>query len=131
MSARLKHAHFPIDDTEQVIEQTVGSLLREVAAEVPDRLCLIEVQDDGSRGQTWTFAEMLADADRLAHALLSRFEPGEKICVWAPNVPEWIIMEYACALAGLVLVTANPAYQAGELNYVLKQSGAVALFLNS
>lgn len=129
MSALLKEAHFLIDDMEQVIEQTVGSLLREVAAEVPDRLCLIEVQDDGSRGQAWTFAEMLADAERLAHALLSRFEPGEKICVWAPNVPEWIIMEYACALAGLVLVTANPAYQAGELNYVLKQSGAVALFL--
>ncbi|SLN72487.1 2,3-dihydroxybenzoate-AMP ligase [Falsiruegeria litorea R37] len=129
MAATHSRAEFPIQDDEQIIEQTVGALLREVAAEVPDRLCLIEVHDDGSRGSTWTFAQMLSDAERLAHALLSRFEPGEKICVWAPNVPEWIILEFACALSGLVLVTANPAYQVGELNYVLKQSGSVALFL--
>ena len=48
--------------------------------------------------------------------------------VWAPNVPEWVLMEYACGLAGLILVTANPSYQAAELRYVLEQSGASALF---
>ena len=62
-------------------------------------------------------------------ALASRFRPGERVVVWAPNSPEWVLMEYACALAGLVLVTANPAYQVRELRYVLEQSGAVALFL--
>ena len=45
------------------------------------------------------------------------------------NTPEWVLLEYACARSGLVLVTANPAFQARELAYVLKQSGAVALFL--
>ena len=49
--------------------------------------------------------------------------------VWAHNVAEWLVMEYACALAGVVLVTANPSFPAKELRYVLEQSGAVGLFL--
>ena len=49
------------------------------------------------------------------------------ICL--PYNPEWVFMEYACTLAGLVLVTVNPAFQARVLDYVLKQSEAVALFL--
>jgi fatty-acyl-CoA synthase len=61
--------------------------------------------------------------------MLSRFRPGERLCIWAPNAPEWVIMEYAAGLAGLTLVTANPAYQERELRYVLEQSRAVALFL--
>ncbi len=72
---------------------------------------------------------MYLDAERLALALSTRFLPGERICVWAPNIPEWVLPEYASALAGLVLVTANPAYQAKELRYVLEQSGASGLFL--
>ena len=67
-------------------------------------------------------------AKKIALALASRFEPGEKVVVWAPNIPTWLFMEYACALAGLVLVTANPSFQVKELRYVLEQSGAVALF---
>ena len=80
-------------------------------------------------GRRWTYAELLADAERLAMALSTRFAPGERVVVWSPNSPEWVLMEYACALSGLVLVTANPAFQARELAYVLEQSGAVALFL--
>lgn len=61
--------------------------------------------------------------------LATRFAPGERVAAWSPNSPEWVLMEYACALSGLVLVTANPAFQARKLSYVLEQSGAVALFL--
>ena len=49
--------------------------------------------------------------------------------MWAPNLPEWVILEYAAGLAGLVLVTVNPALRPAELAYVLNQSGAVGLFL--
>jgi fatty-acyl-CoA synthase len=49
--------------------------------------------------------------------------------VWAPNRPEWIFLELGAALAGLVLVTVNPAYRAAELAYVLRQSRAKGLFL--
>ena len=80
-------------------------------------------------GRCWTYSELLADAERLAMALSTRFAPGERVAIWSPNSPEWVLMEYACALSGLVLVTANPAFQTRELAYVLEQSGAVALFL--
>lgn len=51
-----------------------------------------------------------------------------RVVVWAPNIPEWVILQYGAALAGLVLVTANPALRAAELRYVLAQSRAAGLF---
>jgi fatty-acyl-CoA synthase len=51
------------------------------------------------------------------------------VAVWAHNLPEWIVLEYAAALAGLVLVTVNPALRPAELSYMLTQSGSVGIFL--
>ena len=99
---------------------TVGTRLREVAAEVPDRVALIEGIPSG--GRRWTYAELLADAERCANALLDHFEPGERFGVWAHNLPEWVIVEYGAALAGLTLVTLNPSLQPNEAAYVLRQS---------
>jgi fatty-acyl-CoA synthase len=90
---------------------------------------MVDVADSGDCGQSWTYATCWRQAEGLANALATRFEAGEKVVVWAPNIPEWIFMEYACGLAGLVLVTANPSFQAPELKYVLEQSGAVGLFM--
>lgn len=112
-----------------LVDLTIGELLRSAAAEVPDRLALIEgVPDVGAR-RTWTYAEYFAEAERAAHALLARFEPGDHIAVWAQNIPEWEILEFGIALAGMVIVTVNPAYQQAELRYVLTQSNAKGLFL--
>lgn len=127
----LLKSHFPIRDSEKVLDTTVGGLLRSVAAGDPDQLALVEVDIAGNRGRHWTYKTLLADAERLALALSTRFSLGERICVWAPNIPEWVLLEYACGLAGLVLVTANPAYQAKELRFVLEQSGACGLFLTA
>ena len=77
----------------------------------------------------WTYAELLADAEKLALALCTRCDQGERIAVWCPNTPEWIVTEFAAGLAGLTLVTVNPSYQANELKYVLEQSRSVGLFL--
>ena len=112
-----------------VREVTVGDLLREVAVERASATALLEVDMEGQTGRSWTYSELLSDSEQLALSLASRYSQGERITVWAPNVPEWLLIEYACALAGLVLVTANPSYQDKELRYVLEQSGSVALFL--
>ena len=112
-----------------VREVTVGDLLREVAVERASATALLEVDMEGQTGRSWTYSELLSDSEKLALSLTSRYSQGERITVWAPNVPEWLLIEYACALAGLVLVTANPSYQDKELRYVLEQSGSVALFL--
>ena len=125
----LTEAYFPAQRDIDIREITVGGLLREMAARRPDAEALVEVRQSGEIGRRWSYGALLADSERLAGALASRFRPGERVVVWAPNSPEWVLMEYACALAGLVLVTANPAYQVRELRYVLEQSGAVALFL--
>ena len=114
---------------------TAGDVLRRAASQVPDRIALIETMPAGmespvgacSSDRQWTYAEMMADALSCAHFLLERFRPGERICLWAPNVPEWIFVQYGAALAGLVVVTANPALRSEELRHVLAQSGAVGL----
>ena len=90
----------------------------------PDRAALVEGLADEERGRRWTFAELLAHSERVAAALMTKFAPGERVAVWATNVPEWELMLYGCAIAGLVLVTVNPAYKSRELEYVLAQSGA-------
>lgn len=125
----LTTSHAPAQSDMETREITIGALLREMAAARPDAEALVEIRQDGSKGRRWSYAELLSDAERLALALSTRFDPGERIVVWSPNCPEWVLMEYACALSGLVLVTANPAFQERELSYVLEQSEAVALFL--
>ncbi len=122
-------SHFPAQDDAKIHDITVGGVLREVAATHPDAVALVDVADSGDCGQSWTYERLLAQAEQLAKALTTRYEQGERVVVWAPNIPQWIFMEYACGLAGLALVTANPSFQASELKYVLEQSGAVGLFM--
>ena len=124
----LANALVPAQTDMQIREVAIGALLREVAREKPHAEALVEITQTGVVGRRWTYGELLEDSERLARALNSRFKLGEHIAVWTPNSPEWVLMEYACALAGLVLVTANPAFQVNELRYVLEHSGAVGLF---
>jgi fatty-acyl-CoA synthase len=115
------------DGAGEIRETTIGSILRDAAARAPGKAALIEGDQD--RRREWTYAELLADAERAARALLTRFTPGERVAVWAQNSPEWVILEFAAALAGLTLVTVNPAYQGDELAHVLGDSAADGLFL--
>ena len=125
----LTESYCPGQTDEDLQETTVGGVLRAAAAQAPDASALHEADANGELGRHWTYAELLADSERLAHALLTRYQPGERVAVWAPNVPEWVLVEFALGLAGLTLVTVNPGYQPRELKYVLEQSRAVGLFL--
>lgn len=124
----LTESFFPRQTDLELRDTTVGSALREAAEQWPDDVALEELSETGEAGRKWTFTELLADAEKLADALLTRYQPGERIVIWAPNIPEWILCEYAFGIAGLVLVTANPGYQQRELAYVIEQSSAVGLF---
>ena len=77
----------------------------------------------------WSYAQLLDAAEQAALALLGRFRPGERVAVCAPNLPEWVVLEYAAALAGLTLVTVNPANRAEELQHVLRHSSAAGVFV--
>lgn len=125
----LTESFFPKQTDLELRDTTVPSVLREAAARWPDRVALQETDEAGNLKRCWTYTELLADSERLADALLTRYQPGERIVVWAPNIAEWILCEYAFGIAGLVLVTANPGYQQRELAYVIDQSSAAGLFI--
>ncbi len=122
-------SYWPADTTEPVLETTVGGVLRAAAAAGPQMTAMVAGVPALDARRRWTYAELLAEAERAAAALTARFAPGERVAVWAPNLPEWVVLEYAAALAGLVLVTVNPALRPAELAYVLNQSGASGIFL--
>src|SRR6478672_634535 len=107
---RLATSHWPADGSRPLLDWTLGDALRHAAAEVPDRTALVEARADRADGRRWTYAELLAASERVAAALLTRFRPGEHVAFWAANTPEWQLAFYGCALAGIVLVTVNPAY---------------------
>ena len=86
MALTESHAHGV--EEPPVLDTTIGDLLRSAAARAGDRLALIEGVADPAARRQWTYAELLSDAERTARALLSRYEPGDKIAVWAHNIPE-------------------------------------------
>lgn len=123
----LKTSHWPAEAGD-VRAVTVCEVLRHAAATVPDRLALVDCVPEPERRRTWTYAELVADAERAARALLQRYERGDRIAVWAPNSADWIVLQHGVAMAGMVLVALNPAYRTREMAFVLRQSGAVAVF---
>jgi fatty-acyl-CoA synthase len=125
----LSVSHWPAEHSSAVAETTVGGVLRAAAAAAPERVALVAGMPDPALRRRWTYAELLEESERAARALATRFAPGERVAVWAPNIPEWVVLEFAAALAGLVLVTVNPAYRPAELAFVLSQSGAAGIFL--
>jgi fatty-acyl-CoA synthase len=117
---QLTESYCPAQIDEPLIDSTVGSVLRDAAARSPDAPALDEVDADGQLARKWTYAQLLADSERLARLVPRQQGMGERIAVWAPNIPEWVIAEFALGLAGLTLVTVNPGYQPRELKYVLE-----------
>ena len=111
----------------EVRDLTLGALLTWAAETAPDRPALVCGAPDPTARRQWTYAELYSASVRTAHALLRRFEPGERVAVWAPNIPEWIMMEFGAALAGLVLVTVNPGFRQHEAEHVLTNSRAAGI----
>lgn len=124
----LTASDWPVDTSAEVLDVTVGDVLRAAAEQAPGAPALTAGSVDPSARRSWTYAGLLADSEQVARALLARFEPGERVAVWAPNEPEWVLLELGAALAGVVLVTVNPALRAQEVAYILGQSRAAGVF---
>jgi fatty-acyl-CoA synthase len=112
----------------QVRDITVCETIRHAAATVPERIALVDCVADPAARRSWNYAEFLAEAEQAARALLGRFERGDRIALWSPNSAEWVILQQAISLAGMVMVALNPAYRAREMAFVMRQSKAAALF---
>ncbi len=105
---------------------TIGQVLAETARRHGEREALVFPQ----LGLRWTWRQFADDVDAAARGLLSLgIKTGEHVALWATNVPQWVLLQFATARIGAVLVNINPAYRPFELQYVLGQSDGVALFL--
>lgn len=98
---------------------TVGALLTRLAESLPNHEALVYAD----RNLRWTFAELETEARLIARGLLALgVQRGERVAVWATNVPEWVVLQFALAKIGAILVTVNTALRAHEIEYLLRQS---------
>ncbi|MGX1273129.1 AMP-binding protein [Streptomyces phaeoluteigriseus] len=111
--------------TTALLGDTIGGNLDRAVATWPGREALVDVPS----GRRWTYEEFAADVDRLARALLaSGVGKGDRVGIWAVNCPEWVLVQYATARIGAIMVNINPAYRTHEVEYVLNQAGVSLLF---
>jgi fatty-acyl-CoA synthase len=113
------------DRTVPLLDESIGACLRRTAARHPDNLAVIF----RLRNQRSTFKQLWDDVATAATALLALgIAKGDRVGVWSSNCYEWVVVQYATARIGAILVTINPAYQKDELAHALKQSGVRLLF---
>ena len=114
------HGH----EGEPLIGLPIGTFLDRIAAEHGEREALVSV----GQGIRWTYAELKLLADYFAAGLAELgLDPGDRIGIWSPNRAEWVVVQFAAAKAGLILVNINPAYRVSELEHVLQAAGCKAL----
>jgi fatty-acyl-CoA synthase len=107
-----------------LIGETVGANIDRIVGLYPDRDAVVVRHQD----VRWTYTEFGARVDRVARALVAAgLRPGDRMGIWAPNCAEWLLVQYASAKAGVILVNVNPAYRTSELEFVLNQSGCRVL----
>jgi fatty-acyl-CoA synthase len=107
-------------------EATLGQLLDETVAKCPDTDAVVYADRDYR--QTWR--EFSATVDRVAKGLMALgVQKGEKVAVWATNVPHWVTLQFATARIGAILLTININYKLSEIDYVLRQSETENIFI--
>src|SRR5688572_378190 len=103
---------------------TIGELLTLLARDYPQNDALVYPD----RQLRYNFKELEWLARQIAKGLLDcGIRRGDRVALWATNVPEWIVLQFALAKIGAVLVTVNTSLRAPELAYLLKQSESSAL----
>ena len=107
-----------------LLNDTLGGALDKAAERWPEREAVV-VRDQGVR---LSFSDLRRKVDQLAAGLVALdLNPGDRVGLWSPNRIEWVLMQYATAKAGLVLVNINPGYRAAELEYALNKVECRAL----
>jgi fatty-acyl-CoA synthase len=109
-----------------LIDDTIPQALVKRAERSPDRDAVV-VRHQGIR---LTWAQLAHESGRVARGLLELgLKPEDRVGIWASNCVEWILLQHACAWAGMVLVNVNPAYRAHDLSFILEKSRMRALVL--
>src|SRR5215217_2814848 len=106
--------------TVPLLGQTIGENLIETARRFPDAEALVVRHQD----VRFTYADLVAEVELVARGLLAYgLAKGDRVGIWSPNNAEWVLVQYATAAIGVILVNINPAYRTHEVEYALRQSG--------
>ena len=107
-----------------LLEETIGANLERTAAAHGGRDALVSRH----QGLRYSYAELDAAVDEVARGLMALgLVRGDRLGIWSPNCAEWVLVQYATAKLGVILVNVNPAYRTSELEYALRQSGCRVL----
>lgn len=120
----LSHVAGPRDNP--LLDLTIPDLMADCVSTRPDADAVVFAMD----GIRWTWAEFSLRIDALAGGLLKiGVAKGDRVGIWAPNRPEWVLTQFATARIGAILVNINPAYRVFELEFALRKTGCKALIL--
>lgn len=107
-----------------LLGETIGQYFDRIVAEVPGNEALVSLH----QGLRYSYSELHCQVELAARGLMALgVGTGDRVGIWSPNNAEWVIVQYATAKIGAILVNINPAYRAYELEYALQQSGIVLL----
>jgi fatty-acyl-CoA synthase len=117
-AAQLSYSHGT--SSTPLLGETIGDNLRRIAGQFGDSEVVVDVPS----GRRWTYRQFDADTDALARGLLAAgIKARDRVGIWSPNCAEWVLLQFATAKIGAILVNINPAYRSHELEFVLRQSG--------
>ena len=126
MTLAVSYASGPSD--KPLLGSTIGKFFDYAAGRYAEREAVVSIHQQ----VRFTYSELAERVNKLAKAFIGAgFQKGDRIGIWSPNNVQWLIIQYATAKAGLILVTINPAYRSHELAYVLRQSGCKGLILQN
>ena len=109
-----------------LLGMTIGEMVDSIAAKYPDTEAVVSVHQD----IRWTYSEFIAQVNQVARSLMGLgVEKGGRVGIWAMNYAEWVVVQFATAKIGAIMVNINPAYRSYELEYVLKQAEIQTLII--
>ncbi len=104
--------------------ETIGAMWDASVARFGDRAAIVSRH----QGVRWTYAELDREVERCSRGLLAAgVAKGDRVGIWSPNNVEWVVVQFATARIGAILVNINPSYAQHELEYALRQSGTSLL----
>ena len=110
-------SHVQGSTEEPLLEQTIPELIATTVSKHANRDAVVFAD----RGIRWSWQQFSNEIDRLAAGFLALgLQKGERLGVWSPNRPEWVLTQFATARLGIILVAINPAFRSAELAHVLK-----------
>jgi len=126
MPGRVSHSYAFRGSEKPLIGKTIGDMFDEIADKYPDNDAIVAIQ----QGKRYTYRELQKELNCAAKGFIALgLKKGDRLAIWATNLAEWIITQFATAKAGIIMVNINPAYRTHELEYALRQSETQALLL--